>query len=121
MSITLEQLSANHLASAAELADRLGLKRIAIKDVTEGWNNHPMLIATPKGTNIGALRLRLGETRTGQFIEYFLNEKLVATEKNATTDEGWADDSTIEVFLDEGSIIYVGEVALPVPKVRRCI
>lgn len=119
MSITLEQLRETHLASAAELAEKLEMKRIEITDVTEGWNNHPMLIATPKGMNIGALRLRLGEIRTGQFIEYFLNDKLIATEKNAITEDGWADDSTIELFLDEGSIIYVGEDSLPLPKVLR--
>lgn len=105
MTLTKDLMTDTVLSGAAEMAEKLEMQRVNLMDC---WADRPILIATPKGINLGLLKVDQGEMRTYRYANFTLNGELLFTDKFAITERGWEQKPTTEIFLAGDAVIYAG-------------
>lgn len=103
MTLTKEMMTDAAKSAAACMAEKLDMQRVELLDC---WADRPILIATHEGISMGSLKVERGEMRTYRYANFTLNGELLFTDKSAITEQGWKNEPTTEVFLDNAAVIY---------------
>lgn len=106
MEKTTEQITEAVLASAAELAEKLGMTQRELK-----WEalceDELMMAVTSEGITIGKVNASYGEMRTYKYEIYNLNGVELLEKRYGITEQGWEHMPTVTVKLYEGTILYM--------------
>lgn len=113
MEPTKEQITEEILASAAELAKKLGITRRQMNAQGQlEWQalceDELMMLVTSDGITIGRVNASYGEMRTYKYEIYNLNGVELLEKRYGITEQGWEYMPTVTYKLDEGTIIYSG-------------
>lgn len=113
MDNTKEQIAEEILASAAELAKKLGMNRTELNAQNElEWRalceDELMMLVTSDGITLGRVNVSYGEMRTYKYEIYNLNGVQLLEKRYGITEQGWEHMPTVTYSLHKETIVYNG-------------
>jgi hypothetical protein len=105
---TVETITETLLASAAEMAEKLEMRKEEKLDWLTTWDKQLMMLVTKDGINMGRVKVDYGEMRTYKYENFTLKGELVLEKRYGITETGWEHMPTVTYHLDEGTVIYTG-------------
>lgn len=92
-------------ASSLFVAENLRMNRR--EEIDNLWEGQLVMIATPRGMNIGRIKVAHSETENSRHEKYHLNDELLYENTYAGTISDWGEYPTMVSHLPSDSVIYV--------------
>lgn len=105
---TVETITENLQTSAAEMAEKMEMRKEENLDWRTTWDDELMMLVTPTGIIIGRVKIFYGERRTYKFESFTLNGIDLLEKRYGITEEGWERMPTVTYHLSEDTLIYSG-------------
>lgn len=105
---TIDTITENLRTSAAEMAEKMEMRKEEKLDWRTTWDDELMMLVTPTGIVIGRVKIFYGERRTYKFESFTLNGIDLLEKRYGITEEGWEHMPTVTYHLSEDTIIYSG-------------
>lgn len=105
---TVETITETVQTSAAEMAEKMEMRKEEKLDWRTTWDDELMMLVTPEGINIGRVKIRYGEMRTYKYEIFTLNGVTLLEKRYGITEEGWERMPTVTYHLSEDTLIYSG-------------
>lgn len=110
---TVEKIAETLLTAAAEMAEKLGMKRTELnKENQLEWRavceDELMMLVTSDGITLGNVKVHYGEMRTYTYEIYTMNGVDLFEKRYGITETGWEHMPTLTYKLHTDTIIYSG-------------
>lgn len=113
MITTTEQVTEIVLTSAAEMAEKMDMRREDKLDWRTTWDHALMMLVLSEGIIIGRVNVEFGEMRTYKYESFTLNGIPLLEKRYGITEFGWEHMPTLTYKLAEGTVIYSGLPLFP--------
>lgn len=108
MKTTIEKIAETIQTSAAEMAQKLDMRRAPKLEWRAMTDDDLMMLVAPNGITLGRMKVHYGERRTYRYEIYMLNGVDLLEKRYGITESGWEHMPTVTVKLDADTIIYTG-------------
>lgn len=105
---TSETVAETLRTAAADMAEKLGMRKEEKLDWRTTWDDELMLLVTANGITLGRVKLERGEMRTYMYEKFSLNGEPLLEKRYGITEYGWEHMPTVTYFVDEDAISYYG-------------
>jgi hypothetical protein len=105
---TVETITETLRVAAAEMAEKLEMRKEDKLDWRTTWDEELMMLVTPEGINFGRVKVEYGEMRTYKYERFTLNGVLLLEKRYGITETGWEHMPTVTYYLPETTVIYFG-------------
>lgn len=108
MMTTVEQVTETITKSAAEMAEKLEMRKEEKLSWRTTWDDELMMLVTSDGIILGRVKIEYGEMRTYKYEKFTLRGVDLLEKRYGITETGWEIMPTVTYSLDEDAIIYSG-------------
>jgi hypothetical protein len=105
---TVETITENLQTSAAEMAEKMEMRKEEKLDWRTTWDEELMMLVTSEGIILGRVKVKYGEMRTYKYEHFSLNGVVLFEKRYGITETGWERMPTVSYHLAEDTIIYSG-------------
>jgi hypothetical protein len=113
MITTVEQVTEIVLTAAADMAEKLEMRREEKLDWRTTWDRDLMMLVTAEGIILGRVNIEYGEMRTYKYEKFTLNGVELLEKRYGITENGWEHMPAVTYQLVNGTVIYTGLPFLP--------